>query len=250
MIVDTNVHLSRWPFRRLPGDDDLARHLRAKGVTQAWAGSFDGVFHLDLASANARLADECRRSGGFFVPFGTVNPAQVDWEEDLRRCHELHRMPGIRLYPNYHDYTLEDPRFAALLRAAAARKLLVQLALKMEDVRVQHRLARVPTVDVKPLPALLQQISGVRLMLLNAMQDVRGPALDPLAKLAWFEISALEEAAGVERLLQRVPSERVCFGSHAPFFTWDAAFLKLQESGLDAGRRGSILAENARRLLA
>lgn len=238
MIVDANVHLSRWPFRRLRGDEGLAAHLRSKGVDRAWAGSFDGVFHLDLASANARLADECRRDD-LFVPFGAVNPAQVDWEEDLRRCHEVHRMPGIRLYPNYHDYALDDPRFEKLLRAAAERGLVVQLALKMEDPRVQHRLARVPNVDPKPLAALLPRIPAARLMLLNT------PPLPELTT-AWFETSAIEGAAG----LAAAPTDRLLFGSQAPFFTWDAAFLKVKEAGLDEARRAAVLEGNARRLLA
>ena len=57
MIVDTNVHLSRWPFRRLAGDEtsDLVARLRARDVTQAWAGSFDGIFQKDLAAVNERL---------------------------------------------------------------------------------------------------------------------------------------------------------------------------------------------------
>jgi hypothetical protein len=46
-MIDTNVYLSRWPFRRLRGDEtpELVAMLRRAGVTQAWAGSFDGVLH-------------------------------------------------------------------------------------------------------------------------------------------------------------------------------------------------------------
>jgi predicted TIM-barrel fold metal-dependent hydrolase len=148
-------------------------------------------------------------------------------------------MPGIRLYPNYHEYALDDPRFERLLRAAAERGLVVQLALKMEDPRVQHRLARVPNVDPKPLAALLPRIPAVRLMLLNT------PPLPELTT-AWFETSAIEGAAG----LAAAPADRLLFGSQAPFFTWDAAFLKVKEAGLDEARRAAVLEGNARRLLA
>jgi hypothetical protein len=232
-VIDTNVYLSRWPFRRLPADEtpELVARLRRAGVTQAWAGSFDALLHKDIGGVNARLADECRRRGeGILVPFGTVNPSLPDWQEDLRRCHEEHKMPGIRLHPNYHGYGLGDPAFSEILGIAAERKLLVQVACRMEDIRTQHPLLRV--ADVDPAPLAEQKVAGLRLMLLNVSKPVPGLP---------FDIAMIERLGGVAQ----VGTERACFGSYSPFFILEAALLKLKESAVDA----SLLDSNASKLI-
>ena len=90
----------------------LVAKLRHHRITKAWAGNFEALFSKSINEVNARLAEECRVNGeGILIPFGTVNPAWPDWEEDLRRCHEVHRMPGIRLYPAYQTFDLNHNEF-------------------------------------------------------------------------------------------------------------------------------------------
>ena len=254
MITDVNVNLSHWPTRRLVGDEtaDLVARLRQRGVTQAWAGSFDSLLHWDVGAANARLAAECRTHGkDFLVPFGTVNPKLPDWQEDLRRCREEFRMPGIRLYPNYHGYDLRDAAFTELIRLAAAQRMIVQIALCMEDERTQHPLLKAPPVDSAPLPELLKREPSLRLVLLNCSPALREGELEPIlaAGQAWCDISMVEGIEGVGRLVKQVPLQKVLFGSYFPFFYFEAAFFKVQESGLSDTEKDALLAGNARQLL-
>jgi hypothetical protein len=254
-LIDVNVNLGRWPLRRVRYDHTagLASMLRRQGVTQAWAGSFESLLHKDMAAVNVRLADECRRfGGGLLVPFGSVNPKLPDWEEDLRRCAEEYRMPGIRLHPNYHGYKLDDPDFTRLVRMAAERGLLVELALIMEDQRMMHPLLRVEPTDPGPLVSLVKHTPGLRLVLLNALRTLRDqPLVDIVAAgEVYVDIAMLDGFAAVANLLTRVPASRVLFGSYAPLFYFEAALLKLQESPSSDEQLRAIRYENAKRLLA
>jgi uncharacterized protein len=256
-LVDTNVFLSPWAVRHSQPDTParVVEKLRRHGVTAAWAGSFEGALHTDIAGVNARLAAVCAREGaGVLRAFGTVNPAFPDWEEDLRRCHEIHRMPGVRLFPNYHGYALDDARFIQLLDLATRRALLVQIVLSVEDERSQNPVLSAAPVPVAPLVDVLQRVRGARVMLLNAGARVLGANNPLLGRLVaagvGFEIATLEGVAGIGAVVQRTPGIKLSFGSHVPYFYFEAALLKLQESELSNEQLVSLMHGNAQAALA
>ncbi len=260
-IIDTNVHLFEWPFRSLRYDrtEDLVQKLRRHRIAQAWAGSFEFVLHKQLDKANRRLCYECLLHDRPLIPIGSVNPAWPDWEEDLRRCHEQYKMPGIRLYPAYHGYGLDHPELLRLLASAARRGLLVQIVIRMEDERVHHPSIVAPVVNAAPLPEILVKVPQARVQLLNADTVFRGGRVRALIEQTGttFDIAAVEGDGGIGRLIDGthptyrclVPIERLLFGTHAPFFPCESALLKLFESPLDRPQLDKVMYANARKLL-
>jgi predicted TIM-barrel fold metal-dependent hydrolase len=261
-IIDTNVHLFRWPFRGLKYDrsEALVRKLRRHRITRAWAGTFEAVLQKQLDRANRRLAEECREHGeGMLIALGSVNPVWPDWEEDLRRCHEQYGMPGIRLYPAYHGYGLDHPELIRLVDSASKRRMLVQVVIRMEDERVHHPSVVAPVVSASALADVLAKVPEARVQLLNADTVFRSRHLSALIERTrvTFDIAAVEGNGGISRLIDgtqpnyrgSVPVERLLFGSHAPFFPCESALLKLFESPLDRKQLDLLMHANARRLI-
>lgn len=249
-IVDTNVSLGRWPFRRLPLDtpERLLAKFESLGITQAWAGSFDGVFHRDLDGVNARLSETCAGSGGRLVPFGSVNLTLPGWEDDLRRCHQRYGMGGVRLHPNYHGYDLADERFPRLLSLAAERGLPVQVAVALEDPRTQPSRLPVAEVDVAPLAEAMRRVPSATVMLLGARP--RAGVLAGFARIPrlLFDVARVESTDGIAELIGEVSPERVTFGTHAPFLIPESAMIKVYESKLSELHVDKLLAGNASRV--
>ncbi len=252
-MIDVNVSLGHWPFRRHGYEDTarLVKKLAAAGIAEAWVSSFEGVLHKDLAGVNARLAAECKTVVDVkFIPFGSVNPKLPIWDDDLKRCHEEHKMPGVRLHPSYHGYKLDDAICGSLFEACSKRKLIVQIVVKMEDERTQHPLMQVAAVDLKPLQDLLSEFPELRVIVLNSSIDPRTEALVPLARAGrvWFDFAMLESVGSVGRLMERIGLERVLFGSHFPLFHVESAMLKVKEAALQADQIKAIQEGNARQL--
>ena len=261
-IIDTNIHLFEWPFRKLKyaGTEALIAKLRQHRITQAWAGSFEAVLHKQLDAINRRLAEECRTRGdGVLIPIGSVNPVWPDWEEDLRRCHEQYRMPGLRLYPAYHGYAIDQPEFTRMLGVAADRGMLVQIVMRMEDERVHHPALDVSTVNASPLPDALEKVPQAKVQLINSAGPLLGNIAGDLVRdtQVTFDIAATEGNGGVGRLIEgmnpsyqtAIPVDRLMFGSHAPYFPCESALMKLFESPLSLEQLEKLMHTNARRLI-
>src|SRR2546428_9224098 len=261
-IIDTNVNLFNWPFRALKYRDTkaLVTKLKKHRVIEAWAGSFEALLSKDLSGVNARLAAECRNHGrGFLIPFGSVNPAWPDWEEDIRRCHAIHKMPGLRIYPGYQPFDLDHPGMESLVKMTSERGLILQVVFGMEDPRVHHPIINVGPVTFAPLLKVMKSTPNAKVQLLHFSGSSQGEDLSQFMTHpnTVMDISRLEGNGAVGRMIgsvsglpsARVPVERIVFGSHAPYFPLETAILKLIESPLDVQQLQAIMQGNARRLL-
>lgn len=262
-IIDTNVNLFQWPFRKLKYDETelLIAKLRKHRISKAWTGSFEALFHKNIDSVNSRLARECRAHGeGILVPFGTVNLAWPDWEEELRRCHEVHDMPGIRIYPGYQPFDLNHPDFVQFVQEVTDRGMILQIACDMEDARVHHPVIEVRDAGIELLPDTLRRVPEAKVQLLYWNHEVGSALLEELIRKtnAVFDITRIEHVGGVGRLIDgnswfgnmgKLPVERFMFGSYAPYFPVEANLLKLFESPLTEKQSIAIMNGNARRFI-
>lgn len=245
-LVDVNFATGKWPFRELPKLNSEA--LKQLGITRAITGSLEALLTRDVAAVNARLVAVCKASGGVMLAAGTLNPRLPAWREDLRRCREEHGMKVIRLHPNYHGYQLDEPLFAEMLDAILEFGMAVQIVAQMEDQRTQHPLVQVAPVDLKPLHDLLQARPKARVMVLNTNATMITTALRGCVSL-WIDCAMIEGVGGLENTLKIWPIEKLCLGTHAPFFYPESSLLKLVESDLSKTQMTSMTAVNARAFL-
>src|SRR6266849_6776153 len=179
-IIDTNVNLFDWPFRSLKYRDTkaLVGKLKKHRVIEAWAGSFEALLSKDMNGVNTRLATECREHGpGFLIPFGSVNLAWPDWEDDVRRCHEIHKMPGLRIYPGYQPFDLDHPGMESLVKMTSERGLVLQVVFGMEDTRVHHPIINVGPVTFGPLLKTVNGTPNAKVELLHFSGSSQGEDL-------------------------------------------------------------------------
>lgn len=258
-LIDTHIYLGHWPHSRLASDDprELIQLLHQDSVTQAWVGSFEGLLHKDIAAVNARLAENCSKYGnGFLIPFGTVNPMLPDWEDDLRRCRETHHMPGIRLHPGYHGYTLADSRFTQLLLMAAKAKLVVQLVVWLDDAKHRWLTPAANNTDLRPASVIGGQdgpslpATPLRMMILGSRAEDMPHWKDvfPRAEVC-FDFSRYSPASQQVFLDVLCSPDRIVLGSGAPLRPLHLICSALANSDITDDRRHAIQHELAAEII-
>ena len=137
-IVDANAYVGNFPWRPVEGDpDELLGKMDTKGVDQAVVSSLDAVFYRDSHRGNLELAAEVGDEERL-IPFATINPSFPGWETDLEEAIEDLGMQGVRLFPLYHDYSIDDPVVERLLERCAELDLPVMFVATLEDQRQRH----------------------------------------------------------------------------------------------------------------
>ncbi|WP_236978925.1 hypothetical protein [Membranihabitans maritimus] len=286
-IIDTYVQLFDYPFRNLKYSQtgDLINKLRKHKISEAWAGSFEHLFHKNIDLANRKLRGEVDTKGkDMLVPVGSVNLTWPDWEEDLRRCKEEYQMDIVRIFPLYQMNELSGEKFEKFVQLATRYQMLIQIVGDVEDRRHHHPLLEIRNIDFAPLVDIGKKYSKARIQLLhwnrrinkNLLGQMTGESHHMFGKNRLhglddkilkrlgdetnivFDISRVEGAGEVGGLIHgdswygpdtKIPAERFLFGSYAPYFPVESALLKLFEYPMSESELRSIMRDNAEKLL-
>lgn len=253
MMFDVNAWLGSWPFRSLQNNttETLIDQLDRSGIDRAAVGLLDGVLHRNPGPANEQLAKLVKPHTDRLVPLGIVNPTYVRWEDDIEACHTELGMPGIRLFPVYHNYAVDCPEARAAVQTCADRGMSIQIPFRMEDPRQRHWMDPGRTVDLGGVANLLAAVPKATIVVTNVRGTSRLPMWqrEELRDRNWFvDLSLAEVHRDLETLVEAGGAGHILFGSHVPFSYTASALVKLATLPVDDVTRAAISGSRAREL--
>jgi len=243
-MIDVNVSLGRWPFQRFLFDAarPLARHLKTCGIRKALVAATESVLYPDPDVYDEKCFEQIREVPGL-LPVKTVNPVLATWRTSLCDFADRYELKAIKLYPNYHRYSLDDPMVNELAKTAIKLKLPVMVAVRVEDERQQYPLMQVPGVPLAAIAKFATAHPRARVIALNSYFHEIIAAED--RRNLYFDIAFAEITDTLRALTEHMPARRLLFGSQTPFLTTKAAAMKVELANIPQAGRERIAEGNA-----
>jgi len=254
MRFDANVFTGEYPFRRLrpTRGDGLLRLLDRFNVDKAVATSFPSIFYKDSLDGLRKSIDETEGCGERIFHYAVLNPLIDGWKEDLRRAFELPGVVGIRIFPRYHGYPLDDPRLGELVHEAVTRKVPMDLAMRLVDDRLHPRFLESNAIGVDAIAAFLHAHASTPIIVSRLL----GWEMEKLSAsfhqhpTAWLDVGSINASVTtLDRLKEIAPIDRCLFGTGMPLFYAQGLWMTLEQTLLSAENRQKIEGQNLQRLL-
>ena len=247
-MIDVNAYVGNWPFRPLSVStpEELRALLSAEGIEKALVSPIEGIFYDDPQLANDKLCESLQNFPDL-MPIAVLNPKMSNWRRNLDTCCEKYHVRALKLYPNYHYYDLTGNESGPLLKAAGEKGIPVIIQLRVQDVRAQTLLERVPDVNVVSAINVARDHPDTRFVIGSIKHGEAHGRADEIMGLPnlWIEISNVEYTDGLRLLIRRYGTKQLLFGTHAPFFVIRSAILKLKEAELSEEKYAAITRDNA-----
>ena len=259
MLLDINASVGHWPFQHYNYNTcaTLLDRMNRYGVNISVISSLNGIFYKNTQSANEELHAELasdKRFADRFIPFAVINPVYAGWKDDLDTCTSGFGMKGVRIYPLYHDYDLNDPACIELVKRARDHNLVVALTLRMVDSRARSWMDIQTEWSLKDIIPLIQAVPDAKYMILNVANSTVLDDKDlPVLKNAALVIDTSGRALSKPgELLKKLGNDKFAFGTHSPlldYLTGQLRIESLRESEADEKTKELLRSGNAMRIL-
>jgi predicted TIM-barrel fold metal-dependent hydrolase len=276
MLIDINAYVGHWPFKQLQYNSCASRLNRMNrfGIDISVVSNLNGVFYKNTQQANVELFNELmsdRQSSRRFIPFAVINPIYAGWRDDLENCITGMGMKGIRVYPQYHDYDITDPRFVELVKIARDRGVPVAIDIRMVDSR-QRSWMDIPVFDynapvktdiifkewnLQNIVPIIREVPDAKYIIVNLANSIslNDGETDLIRKAnVVFDTSgrAIMGDDTLSELLKRFGNEKFAFGSHSPVLDYLTGLLRIESMNIseaDEGTKELLRSGNAIRII-
>ncbi|MFC1479071.1 amidohydrolase family protein [Planctomycetota bacterium] len=248
MIIDTNMWLGQWPFHAKTDITParLQELLRKEGIGKALVASRESVLIDDPENKNMDLLSQTKKLPDL-LPVITVNPSLPNWKDKMPVYIE-EGIKAVKLFPNYHTYSLSEPFVRELMNICGNEGILPILQMRLEDERSHHPSCIVPGVAADEIIASAHACPDVQLAVSCPYFD-EAVSLVQETKNIHIDIAFTERLHTIPSLCKQIPAERILFGSHTPFLYTRAALMKAEDPDISNSDRKLITHKNITSLL-
>lgn len=247
MYIDVNVSAGTWPFIIFKDETlrDLADSQKQEGIGTSLVSHAGAILYPDPDVYNRKLLQEADGISSMH-PVMVINPLLTGWEDLLDEYAGRIPLKAVKLYPNYHCYSLHSGAVNRLVETLQDKGIRLIIQMRVDDERNQYSRMKVPGVPLKQVIDLNLRFPDFPFLCLNLYKKEVFPLAEETEQV-FFDFSFIEMLDTVSTLLEKIPTKRILFGSHTPFMYTCSNVLKLSKAQIPEKDRTFIAEENARR---
>lgn len=243
-IIDYFAFAGEFPFGA-PGKfglEELAAEWEADGIGAGYVTDLAAVYQRAPVTSNRRFLATRRTHADVLWLLPVVDLSTGCFAREIAAYVHDFDIAGIRIAPNYHGYELNDTLCRRLLDVLAEHRLMLFVAKAVQDVRFQAPCLGVRALSLDGIRPLLAADSVVPVVCNGFTAAEIESAYPRLSGRVYFDVSAFDISFhSMEQLVEQRGTDRLVYGSHAPFLCPGAVLANLRGSFLQERDREAIL---------
>jgi predicted TIM-barrel fold metal-dependent hydrolase len=241
--ADANCLIGHWPFRKLYKNtfEDLKRIHGANDISGGYISSMDSIFYNDPFEGDEELHEIIK--GTCYRHVLTINPLLPGFTRDVENGIKRFHINGVRIYPGYHEYALDDRNLKELCHVLKDTGLPLFITLRMEDERLSY-LAKPRRIQMDEIRTFLADYSNNKVILLTAFYHELTDLKESINnhKSIWFDTSGLKDQLfTIEKLMTVFSPDKMVFGSLYPLYNFSSTYLAVKHAQVDDSVKQQIM---------